>query len=176
MDPRKSRVARQGLPGAKVRGARTILLRGMTRNVCDYCQSGWSSVEVSGAQNLRPPRVSEEGVGLLGGRTDADDGSILFDTCITENMCFVASCAVGGDAGSAWCDIGEVCVIRLHRRSDGVSCVAPSETAQKTTRKTATSFRVLASGFTPLSLRYCVANTEVCEFRISLLNEVKSIL
>ena len=107
MRPRKSRVARQGLPGAKVRGARTVLLRGMTWNACDYCQSGWSSGEVSGAQNLQPPRVSEEGVGLLGGHTDADDGSILFDTCIADNMCFVASSAVGGDAGQR---VGEVVV------------------------------------------------------------------
>ena len=49
----------------------------------------------SGAWNLRPPRVREDGVALVGGDTDADDGSILFDTCITENMCFVASSAVG---------------------------------------------------------------------------------
>ena len=114
MGPRRSRVARQGLPGAKVRGARTILLRGMIRNASDYCQSGWSSVEDSAAQNLHPPRVREEGVGLVGGHTDADDGSILFDTCITENVCFVASSAVGGDAGQR---VGEVVVNDLWKAS-----------------------------------------------------------
>ena len=114
MGPRRSRVARQGLPGAKVRGARTTLLRGMIWNAGDYCQSGWSSVEVSGAQNLRPPRVSEEGVGLVCRHMDADEGSILFDTCITENMRFVASSAVGGDAGQR---VGEVVVNDLWKAS-----------------------------------------------------------
>ena len=65
-------------------------------------------------RTMRPPRVSEEGVGLLGGHTDADDGSILFDTCITEKMFFVASSAVGGDAGQR---VGEVVVNDLWKAS-----------------------------------------------------------
>ena len=165
MGPRRSRVARQGLPGAKVRGARTLLLRGMIRNACDCCQSGWSSVEDSGAHNLRPPRVSEEGVGLVSRHTDADDGSILFDTCITENMCFVASSAVGGDAGQR---VGEVVVSDLWKAS------APFEDVMRPVSFCLSLCPSISLCLFSLSLSLCLSlSLSVCVFCVSVCLSVR---